>query len=1012
MGRLERSLPRRRAAIAGGLAVIALMAAVVGSVATASVAGAAPPPVGTVSNVVPYPDPGIDGPRGITMGPDDAIWVTSGSDTISRFTSAGGLTNEYHDPAIVNPGVISSGGDGALWFINGNGTLGRITTAGVVSVYSDPALSGVDHLTAGPDGAVWFTKAGPKVIGRITTAGVVTTFTDPLIHGPGEIVAGPDGALWFTNVLEVGRITTTGVVTSYDVSLPSDAIKPGVAGIAVGPDGALYYTARMEFMNVRAGRFGKITTAGAVTAGTYLGGLYPGKLVSTPGGPLWFLIAGGNGTTVGQLFPETLQTAFPGTSATDVSPDNGLGYWTVDTDRNAVAHDGAVVAESVDRIGDAITRGPDGALWYLTAPSTIDRVAPNGTLTRFPSPATLLRSPSMVVGSDGALWYPGTTDQGLMMNRVAMDGSVTTFPVGQPPPGWMDVTAGPDGAIWFTYTDGSYVGQIGRITTRGIVSIFSATNLFPRSIVAGRDGALWFTNSGNDGNQSGGSIGRITTDGVVSFRNPPGGGLKTEITLGPDGALWMVSQSDPLAIVRLETGPFSSYYGTAFPTTVSGTATGIDTGPDGRLWVTTSNGTILRMTTTGTYETFALPAPTQATDIGPGPDGGMWFTQVGLPPIAGSTYALGRIEALGAVNAPSAPDILAEGGDGTFTARWTVSDNGAPISGVTVTLTPGGATCSWAAGPQTCTVSGLTNGTKYTATARATNSAGTGPASGTPAAATPHKRPPQPAFVKAVNVANNCASVNWWPPQGDPIVKSRITATAGTFVWTVEFAGAGSSQTVCAPFPLTASASFKIMLLTALDSGPLSNATNSVVVGAPATPGKPTAKSGNGSAVVSWSNGPVAQTYTQSIITPYRNGVAQAPQTFTSGAASQTITGLDNGATYTFTVATRNANGTSVASDRSASIVVGLPSAPAFVSAVAGTASAKVQWWPPTVPVTSSTVTPYLNGVAQAPLVFNDAKSAQTITGLSSGQSYTFVVALTNATGTGPTSTTAAVIIG
>jgi hypothetical protein len=65
-----------------------------------------------------------------------------------------------------------------------------------------------------------------------------------------------------------------------------------------------------------------------------------------------------------------------------------------------------------------------------------------------------------------------------------------------------------------------------------------------------------------------------------------------------------------------------------------------------------------------------------------------------------------------------------------------VSDGGSPITGYTVTASPGGATCS-TAGTRSCTVTGLLNGTAYTFTVRATNSVGTGPASAPSAPVTP-----------------------------------------------------------------------------------------------------------------------------------------------------------------------------------------------------------------------------------------------------------------------------------
>ncbi len=64
------------------------------------------------------------------------------------------------------------------------------------------------------------------------------------------------------------------------------------------------------------------------------------------------------------------------------------------------------------------------------------------------------------------------------------------------------------------------------------------------------------------------------------------------------------------------------------------------------------------------------------------------------------------------------------------------SNGGAAISKYTVTSSPGGKTATGTGSP--ITVTGLTNGTSYTFTVTATNSAGTGPASAASNAVTPH----------------------------------------------------------------------------------------------------------------------------------------------------------------------------------------------------------------------------------------------------------------------------------
>ncbi|MGY1833401.1 S8 family serine peptidase [Geodermatophilus sp. SYSU D01180] len=88
---------------------------------------------------------------------------------------------------------------------------------------------------------------------------------------------------------------------------------------------------------------------------------------------------------------------------------------------------------------------------------------------------------------------------------------------------------------------------------------------------------------------------------------------------------------------------------------------------------------------------------------------------------------------------PAAPHITAvTPGNASIAVRWTVpvDDGGAPITGYTVTSTPGGRRCTTTEAIQ-CTVTGLVNGITYTFTVAATNAIGTGPASAPSAVVAP-----------------------------------------------------------------------------------------------------------------------------------------------------------------------------------------------------------------------------------------------------------------------------------
>ena len=81
-------------------------------------------------------------------------------------------------------------------------------------------------------------------------------------------------------------------------------------------------------------------------------------------------------------------------------------------------------------------------------------------------------------------------------------------------------------------------------------------------------------------------------------------------------------------------------------------------------------------------------------------------------------------------------------------------------------------------------------------------------------------------------------------------------------------------------------------------------------------------------------------------------------------------------------------------------------SGPTAVAAKPGNASAVVTWLAPAGDgaVTGYTITPYVGGTAQTPKTFASTATTQTFTGLTNGVTYTFDVAATHASGTGPRS--------
>jgi len=187
---------------------------------------------------------------------------------------------------------------------------------------------------------------------------------------------------------------------------------------------------------------------------------------------------------------------------------------------------------------------------------------------------------------------------------------------------------------------------------------------------------------------------------------------------------------------------------------------------------------------------------------------------------------------------------------------------------------------------------------------------------------------------------------------------------------------------------------------------------------APGAPSGVVGSAGNGSVALSWSapasdGGSAITAYR---VTPYVGGVAQTPLPTGSASTSYTVTGLTNGTAYTFRVAAINAVGTGPDSAASAAVtpVAGAPGAPTGVSGTAGNGQVAVSWTAPSSnggsAITGYRVTPYVGGVAQAPVPTGSASTSYTVTGLTNGTAYTFRVAAINAVGTGPDSAPSAAV--
>ena len=181
-----------------------------------------------------------------------------------------------------------------------------------------------------------------------------------------------------------------------------------------------------------------------------------------------------------------------------------------------------------------------------------------------------------------------------------------------------------------------------------------------------------------------------------------------------------------------------------------------------------------------------------------------------------------------------------------------------------------------------------------------------------------------------------------------------------------------------------------------------------VTVGTALAPTGLVVKPGAGQAALKWAAPPAnGVKVTGYSVTPYIGGVAQTPVTFASKAKAETVTGLTNGTSYSFTVAAVSIGGAGLSSAASPVYLIGAPLAPKAPKAKVKTGVLTVTWAAPVSsasPITGYVVTPYVGGVAQAPITFASSALSEPIGGLTHGTSYKFTVAAVNTYGTGPAS--------
>lgn len=337
------------------------------------------------------------------------------------------------------------------------------------------------------------------------------------------------------------------------------------------------------------------------------------------------------------------------------------------------------------------------------------------------------------------------------------------------------------------------------------------------------------------------------------------------------------------------------------------------------------------------------------------------------------------------------------------TVQWPVPNaNGAPITAYEVVdNATSSVVCKSAS--NSCTVTGLTNGTDYRFRVRAINEVGASPLSEPSAGVRPNEAPGTPA-APITKYGDKLMTVSWSAPanEGSAILEYdvRILPTG-----TIQTVGANTRELVWTNLVNGTPYAFEVRARNMDFSSEWSEASAyDIPVGVPinvAAPNPP--QGGDQTVTVTWdepnTNGAPIEAYELRV---FRESSLISTVAITNpGARTYTLTGAQNGARYSFEVRARNKAGWSAMSARSVvAIPSGIPFGITSLSSSIGGSSGSVylSWGVPNNNGSAITRYEVAYSTGSNPTSFRSL-SGHTVTGLTNGTRYYFRVRACNANG-------------
>ncbi len=451
----------------------------------------------------------------------------------------------------------------------------------------------------------------------------------------------------------------------------------------------------------------------------------------------------------------------------------------------------------------------------------------------------------------------------------------------------------------------------GALTTIHTFALDGSEGTGPNGFLQGADGYLYGTASGGGygipGN-GGGTIFRLSLSGDLTTLqyflytgSPPNGGNPTGgLTLGPDGAFYGLNRTGvAYKITAAGIYPPLHQFGCSCGAAEGSSPTGVLTlGSDGNLYgVTTGGGTFNHgvafvMTPAGAVTTLhsfnGNDGDSPAGGLIEGSDGRLYGVTSG---------GFGRSTAYSLTFPAAAPgSVVASAGDGTMTLSWTAVKDATSYSVFLATQAAGEATTAIQTGltGTSTTLPGLAGGTLYYATVAAVNEAGSGAMSAEVSA-----RTLVPASAVTATPGDGQVVIDWTPAPGATSYAITLGSAAGAEGSTPVQSGiTGPTATLTG---LKDGTTYYLRVIASY--GSTQSASSPELSAMPvAAPSDLAAVAADGQVTLSWTAASGADSY--SILQGSAAGdEASSPVATRIKTNSTVISGLSNGATYFFKVA-------------------------------------------------------------------------------------------------------------